>query len=166
MQMGNIEWMWSTRGRITGNVSLSFRFCIINADDNSCIRVLCETQQEFLPQHDCWQANVIRQYACVDGNHNNLLDWPHLLGEKRECLQLLSALLQNHLMSERTFKRPSKVLRQVKGFLQDDNATLHKAASVKQLKRHIDFRTLRRPSQSFDMNPIEHAWNIMKWEIR
>ena len=49
--------------------------------------------------------------------------------------------------------------------LQDDNAPPHRAASVRELKEELGIRTLRWPSRSPDMNPIEHVWDLMKRRI-
>ena len=49
--------------------------------------------------------------------------------------------------------------------LQDDNAPPYRAASVQQLKEQLGTRTLRWPSRSPDMNPIEHVWDLMKRKI-
>ena len=49
--------------------------------------------------------------------------------------------------------------------LQDDNAPPHRAASVQQWKEQLGIRTLRWPSRSPDMNPIEHVWDLIKRKI-
>ena len=46
----------------------------------------------------------------------------------------------------------------------DDNAPQHRAAVVLQLKEQLGIPTLHWPSA--DMNPIEHAWDLMKRDIR
>lgn len=50
--------------------------------------------------------------------------------------------------------------------LQDDNAPPHRAAAVAHLKELLHLRTLRWPSRSPDMNPIEHVWDYLKRSIR
>lgn len=49
--------------------------------------------------------------------------------------------------------------------LQDDNATPHRATCVQEFKQELGIRTLKWPSRSPDMNPIEHVWSYMKKKI-
>ena len=71
-------------------------------------------------------------------------------------------VLQTHLLPfvQEKHGGPSECI------LQDDNAAPHRAAVVDQWKQHAQLRTLRWPSKSPDMNPIEHVWSHMKRKIR
>ena len=72
--------------------------------------------------------------------------------------QTYADLLQRHLMPfiETTFGNAQNCI------LQDDNAPAHRSAVVAEKKRELGLRTLRWPSRSADMNPIEYLWSFLK----
>ena len=134
------------------------RFRLFRAD--GCIKVWREPRQELLPQH----------LQIVEGQSVSLHVWAGITLNSHTDLVFLDRnvnaetygdLLQHQLMPfiERTFGSPAHCI------LQDDNATPHRAASVERLKRKLRLRTLRWPSRSPDMNPIEHVWSFMKRKI-
>ncbi len=54
------------------------------------------------------------------------------------------------------------------GYLQKDNAPCHKAQIILDwfLEHGNEFTLLNWPPQSPDLNPIEHLWDVVEWEIR
>ncbi len=52
--------------------------------------------------------------------------------------------------------------------IQQDNAPCHKAQIISDwfLEHGNEFTLLKWPPQSPDLNPIEHLWNVVEWEIR
>ena len=71
-------------------------------------------------------------------------------------------VLHSHLLPfiQEKYGGPSECI------LQDDNAAPHRAAVVDQWKQQMHLKTLRWPSKSPDMNPIEHVWSHMKRKIQ
>ncbi len=54
------------------------------------------------------------------------------------------------------------------GHFQQDNASCHKAQIISDwfLEHDNEFTLLKWPPQSPDLNPIEHLWDVVEWEIR
>ncbi len=54
------------------------------------------------------------------------------------------------------------------GYFQQDNAPCHKAQIISDwfLEHDNKFTLLKWPPQSPDLNPIEHLWGVVEWEIR
>ncbi|GBM19806.1 Transposable element Tcb2 transposase [Araneus ventricosus] len=54
------------------------------------------------------------------------------------------------------------------GLFQQDNTPCHKARIVLEwFKEHIDeFHLMSWPPNSSDLNPMEHIWDVMEWQLR
>ncbi len=53
------------------------------------------------------------------------------------------------------------------GYFQQDNAPCHKAQIISDwfLEHDNELTLLKLPSQLPDLNPIEHFWDVVEWEI-
>lgn len=135
------------------------RFRLFRADGR--IRVWREPRQDLLPQHvQIAEQQGISLHVWAGITANSRTDLVFL--ERNVNGQTYGDLLQTQMMPfiERTFGGAQHCI------LQDDNAAPHRAAEVQRLKHQLGLRTLRWPSRSPDMNPIEHVWSYMKRQIR
>lgn len=135
------------------------RFSLFRSDGR--VRVWRETGQAFLPE--CVQAREshavsVHVWAGITLNGKTEL----VILEQNVNGQTYGQLLEQHFVpfANATFGGLQNCI------LQDDNAPPHRAAAVQERKDQLGIRTLRWPSRSPDMNPIEHAWDLMKRSIQ
>ena len=134
------------------------RICLFRNDGR--VRVWREPGQEFEPGclqlHDSHVISV-HVWAGIAVNSKTEL----VILERNVTAQTYGQLLEQHFVPFATtaFGGLQNCI------LQDDNATPHRAAAVRPLKEHLGIRPLRWPSRSPDMNPIEHAWDLVKRTI-
>lgn len=131
------------------------RFNLFRSDGR--VRVWRQPGQEFHPE--CLQiteSHAISVHVWAGMTWNGKTELVFL--ERNVTGETYGQLLQQHFVPfvNATFGGVQNCI------LQDDNAPPHRAAAVQQLKAQLGIRTLRWPSRSPDMNPIEHAWDVMK----
>lgn len=134
------------------------RFRLFQSDGR--IRVWRDPNTAFHPAHIQYserQSRSLHVWAGITMNSRTEL----VFLDSAVTAQHYGNILQQHLMPfvDREFQGVQNCI------LQDDNAPPHRAHIVTELKRDIGLRTLRWPSRSPDMNPIEHVWSYMKLMI-
>ena len=134
------------------------RFRLFRSDGR--VRVWREPRQAFQPENvqvDERQAPSLHVWAGISLRGKTEL----VFLERNVTGDTYGRILQTHLLPfmNRTFGGTANCI------LQDDNAPAHRAAAVQQLKEQMEIRTLRWPSRSPDMNPIEHVWSALKRSI-
>jgi transposase len=135
------------------------RFCLFQSDGR--MRVWREPGQQNLPQNVRISENQgpsVHVWAGITLHGKTEL----VFLERNVNANSYGELLETHAIP---------FMQQVFGglnncILQDDNAPAHRAAAVQLLKQQLGVRSLRWPSRSPDMNPIEHVWSFLKRAIQ
>lgn len=135
------------------------RFRLFQADGRT--RVWREPRQEMLQQH----------VQCTEQQSASVHVWAGITLFSKTDLVFLDANVTGDsyadLLQTRLLPFATAAYGGVNNcILQDDNAPPHRAAVVTQLKEELHIRTLRWPSRSPDMNPIEHVWDFLKRTIQ
>lgn len=135
------------------------RFRLFHSDGRA--RVWREPRQEMLPQH----------VQCTERQSASVHVWAGIALHAKTELVFLDANVNANSYAELLQARLLPFVNAAFGgvgncLLQDDNAPPHRAAAVTQLKEQLQLRSLRWPSRSPDMNPIEHVWDFLKRTIQ
>jgi transposase len=134
------------------------RFRLFRGDGRT--RVWREPRQEMLPQH----------VQCNEQQSASVHVWAGVTMQSKTELVFLDGNVTGDSYAELLQTRLLPFIHAAFGdvdncILQDDNAPPHRAGAVSQLKEQLHLRTLRWPSRSPDMNPIEHVWDFLKRSI-
>ncbi len=95
-----------------------------------------------------------------------IFSW-HTLGPSvpiEHCLNVTAylSIVADHVYAFMTTVYPSS-----DDYFQQDNAPCHKAQIISDwfLEHENEFTLLKWPPQSSDLNPVEHLWDVVEWEI-
>ncbi len=98
---------------------------------------------------------------------SGIFSW-HTLGPLVLIEHRLNATVYLSIVAEHVHPFMTTVYPSSDGFFHPDNAPCHKAQLISDwfLEHDNEFTLLKWPPQSPDLNPIEHLWDVVEWEIR
>ncbi len=96
-----------------------------------------------------------------------IFSW-HTLGPLVPIEHCLNATAYLSIVAEHVHPFMTTVYQFSDGYFQQENAPCHKAQIISDwiLEHDNEFNLLKRPPQSPDLNPVEHLWDVVEWEIR
>ncbi len=96
-----------------------------------------------------------------------IFSW-HTLGPLLSIEHCLNATAYLRFVADHVHPFMTTVYSSSDGYFQQDNAPCHKAQIISDwfLEHDNEFTLLKWPPHSPDINPIEHLWDVVEWEIR
>ncbi len=91
----------------------------------------------------------------------------HILGLLVPIEHCLNATAYLSIVADHVHPFLTTVYPSSDGYFQQDNAPCHKAQIISDwfLEHDNELTLLKWPPQSPDLNPVEHVWDVVEWEI-